>query len=310
MPETVEPAELYSAIEESARLLDIPCSRDKVWPVLTAYADVIPKAVTAFRLGTGARYAGDLDWRFLGFTLPEDTDPYTVALSNGLIAPTDHPSGVLLSQIREHCGVGSFGVDFGVVGGFKKAYAFFPPNGMQRLSTLADIPAMPRGVAENLDYFERYGLGGDKVNLFGIDYPHRSVNVYFGGLPEECLEPKTIVSMVRDLDLPDPSEAMVRLGEKAFGIYVSLNWQSARVERFCYAVMTPNAGALPVPIEPRIEQLLRDVPYSSADDRFIYYAGTSAAGEENYKIQAYFNWNARMLNQMLLSDSGSPDEHG
>lgn len=300
MPETAPSAELYSAIEESARLLGIPCSREKVWPILTAYDDAIAQAVIAFRMGTGARYAGDLDWRF---TVPKDVDPYAVARANGLTPRTDHPVSVLLSEIRERCPVDSFGVDFGVAGGFKKIYAFFPPNEMQRLSTLIDVPSMPRSVADNLGYFARYGLDGDNVNVFGIDYPHRTVNVYFGALPGECLEPATIVSMVRELGLPDPSEQMVRLGEKAFGIYVTLNWESSKAERFCYAVMTPDSSALPVPVDPEIEQFLKNVPHGDTDGRFIYYAGTSSSGEENYKIQSYFKWNARMLDQMLLSES-------
>lgn len=66
MSETAELADLYSAIEGSARLLEVPCSRDKVWPVLAAYEDALPHAVIAFRVGTGERYTGDVDLAFHG----------------------------------------------------------------------------------------------------------------------------------------------------------------------------------------------------------------------------------------------------
>lgn len=300
MSGTTDSADLYSAIEESALLLGLPCSREKVWPILTAYGDALPHAVIAFRVATGARYTGDLDWRF---TVPKDTDPYAIALSNGLTTETDHPVGAVLSDIQGRCPIGSYGIDFGVVGGFKKIYSFFPPDDMQRLSTLADIPSMPRSLAENFGFFARYGLDDDKVNVFGIDYRHRTVNVYFGGLPAECLEPETVRSMLREIDLPEPSEQMLKLGQNAFGIYTTLSWDSPGIERFCFAVMAPDSTALPIRIEPEIEQFLKSVPYGAADDRFIYYAAVSSTDEEHYKLQSYYKWQPRMLDQMLLSDS-------
>jgi hypothetical protein len=297
MSGTADLEDLYAAIEKTAALLELPCSPERVRPVLRAYAEVIPQAVIAFRLGTGERYTGDLDWRF---TVPNDVDPYAVAVANGLVEAVDHPVGTLLGEIAEHCPIGSFGVDFGVAGGFKKIYVFFPPDNMQRLETLVGLPSMPRSLAQNLDFFARHGLDGAKVNVFGIDYRHRTVNVYFGGLPPEVLEPGSVRAMMRELDLPEPSEELLALGRRAFGIYTSLGWADAQIERYCFAVMTPDAASLPVRIEPRIERFLKDVPYAAADGRFIYYAGTSVAGEENFKLQSYFSWQPRMLDQMLL----------
>ncbi|MEU1751907.1 aromatic prenyltransferase [Micromonospora matsumotoense] len=295
-----ESADLYSAIEESARLLEVPCAREQVRPILNAYEDSLPNAVIAFRVATGARYRGDLDWRF---TVGKDIDPYAVALSNGLTEKTDHPVSTLLGDIRQACPIASYGIDFGVVGGFKKIYVFFPPDGMQSLSTLAALPSMPRSLADNVEFFARRGLD-DRVNTFGIDYRHRTVNVYFGGLPAECLAPEGILSMTRELGLPDPGEQMLRLGRQAFGIYASLGWESSRIERFCFAVMASDSASLPVRLEPKIEQFLRGLPNNAADSRFVYYAGVSSTGEENYKVQSYYHWQPRMLDQMLLSDSG------
>lgn len=300
MSETAELADLYSAIEESARLLEVPYSRDRVSPILTAYAEILPEAVIAFRVATGARYAGDVDWRF---TVPRDVDPYAIARSNGLTTMTDHPVGKLLADIHGRCLIGSYGIDFGVVGGFKKIYSFFPPDDMQAISILADIPSMPGSLSENYDFFARYGLGGHKVNTFGIDYKHKTVNVYFGALPAGCLEPKTVQSMLREIGLPDAGEQMLKLGQKAFGIYVTLSWDSSRIERFCFAVMTQDSASLPVAVEPEIEKFLRSVPHAAAGSGFVYYAGVSSTGEENYKLQSYYKWHPRMLDQMLLAES-------
>src|SRR5262245_23654570 len=113
---------VYSAIEESARLLDITCSRDKVWPILTVYKDVLAEAMIVFSMASGRR-AGDLDF---SISVPSGhDDPYALALSNGLIAKTDHPVGALHSDIQEQCPVGMYGIDGAVKGGFKKIYTFF-----------------------------------------------------------------------------------------------------------------------------------------------------------------------------------------
>ncbi len=52
MSGTAELESLYSVMEETAGLLDITPSRERVWPVLTAYASFIPQAVIAFRVAT------------------------------------------------------------------------------------------------------------------------------------------------------------------------------------------------------------------------------------------------------------------
>jgi 6-linalyl-2-O,3-dimethylflaviolin/7-geranyloxy-5-hydroxy-2-methoxy-3-methylnaphthalene-1,4-dione synthase len=281
MSRTVELADLYSAIEESARLLDVACSRDKVWPILTTYGDTLPlsKDALMFRVATGARHAGELDCRIT--MLPKDIDPYGLALSNGLTTKTDHPVGVLLSDIQGRCPIDSYGIDFGVVGGFTKIWSFFPADDKQGLSMLADIPSMPRSLAENGSLFARHGLG-DKSSLIGIDYQHKTMNVYFTGLPAECREPKTILSMLREIELPNPSEQMLKLGQKAFAIYFTLNWDSSKIERICFAVMTPDPMTLPVRLEPKIEQFVRNVPHG-ADHSFVYGAVASPDGEY-YKL--------------------------
>ncbi|WP_371530679.1 aromatic prenyltransferase [Streptomyces sp. NBC_01283] len=288
MSETAEVAELYAAIEESARLLEVPCARDTVLPVLTAYGDALAHdaTVVAFRVATAVRHVGELDCRFT--TYPKDQDPYAVALSNGLTATTEHPVGAVLSDVQGRCPVDSYGIDFGVVGGFKKVYAFFTPDDLQELSKIADLPSMPPGLAANADFFSRHGLD-DRVGVIGVDYPHRTVNIYFNDVPTACFEPKTIASMLADLGMPDPSEQLLGLGREAFGLYVTLNWESSAIERICFAVTTTDLATLPVRIEPEIEQFVRSVPYGGADRKFVYGVASSPEGEY-FKIESHYKW--------------------
>ncbi|MEV8021417.1 aromatic prenyltransferase [Streptomyces sp. NPDC086554] len=281
-------AELYAVLRESARQLGVPCARDTVLPVLTAYEDALAHdaTVVAFRVATGVRHVGELDCRFT--THPKDRDPYAFALSKGLTAQTEHPVGSLLSEIQGQCPIDSYGIDFGVVGGFKKVYAFFTPDDLQDLSKVAGLPSMPRSLADNADFFASHGLA-DRVGVIGIDYPHRTVNIYFNDVPSECFKAKTITSMLGEMGMAEPSEQMLGLSQEAFGLYATLNWNSSQIERICYAVTTTDLTSLPVQIEPEIERFVRSVPYGGDDRKFVYGVASSPEGEY-YKIESHYKW--------------------
>ncbi|PJE95972.1 prenyltransferase [Streptomyces carminius] len=280
--------EMYSAVTETARRLGVSCSRDTVWPVLSAYGEAFEHAMPlAFRMVTGAHHAGDLDCRFV--TYPKDRNPYPLALSEGLIPKTSHPVGALLPDIEERFPVDGYGIDFGVVGGFTKIYAGFTPDGLQELSKLIEVPAMPSSLAGNADFFVRHGLG-DKVAFVAVDYLHRTVNVYFNDVPAACFEAGTIRSMLRENGLPEPSERMLGLGGRAFGLYVTLSWDSPAIERFCFGVTTTDLSSLPVPVEPRLEKFARSVPYGGGERKFVYGVAATAEGEY-YKLETHYKWN-------------------
>ncbi|BCB91826.1 aromatic prenyltransferase [Phytohabitans suffuscus] len=277
--------DVYSAIEEGARLLDVSCSRDDVWPILTAYEGALAQAVLVLSMASGENHTGELDYTI---TVPlGEPDPYALALSKGFTAATDHPVGSLLSDIRERCPVRGYAVDCGVTGGFKKTYAFFPLDDLQGLAKLAAIPSMPRSLAENSEAFARHGLG-DNVTMVGIDYQHRTMNVYLGKFGPECLEPKTVVSMLEEIGLPEPSEQMLEFIRKAFSIYITINWDSPKVDRICFAVITQDAMELPSRIDPEIAHFAKSAPHAYDGDRILVYGSTVAPGGEYYKLGSYY----------------------
>ncbi|MFJ7269998.1 aromatic prenyltransferase [Streptomyces sp. NPDC099050] len=290
MSGTSASTELYSILEESARLLDVACSPDKVWPILNTYGETFAhdSTVVAFRVATGVRHVGELDCRFT--TYPKKQDPYALALSNGLVAGTDHPVGALLSEMQARLPIDSHAIDIGVVGGFKKIYAFFTPDDLQQLSKFVELPSMPRSLADNGEFFTRHGLD-DKVGVIGIDYQNRTVNVYFNDVPAECLESNAIASMLHELGFAEPSEQMLKLGQEAFGLYVTLSWDSSKIERICFAVTTTDLEALPVQIEPEIDKFVSGVPYGGADRKFVYGVALAPEGEY-YKLESHYKWAA------------------
>lgn len=300
MSGTAEVENVYSAIEESAHLLNLNCSRDEVLPVLDAYKDALANAVIIFAMSTGS-HAGELDF---SISVPATLgDPYALAVSKGFTPKTDHPVGALLADITERCPVGLYAIDSGVVGGFKKTYSFFPTDNLQALSKLADIPSMPRGLAENLDLFTGQGVD-DNVTMISIDYQNHTVNTYLGGLPPGFLGPETIRSMVQKMGMPEPSERSLEFAQKAFAIYPTYNWDSTKIERVCFAVITTDPMALPAQLEPEIAKFAKSAPYAYAAERArtLVYGVTFTPKGEYYKLGSYYQTNSQTENLLIAFD--------
>ncbi|WBB61032.1 aromatic prenyltransferase [Streptomyces sp. WMMC500] len=273
---------LYAAVEEASGLLDISPSRDKVWPILSAYD--LEKVVVAFRVTT--RGSRDLDCRFTA--LPADVNPYRYAVSKGIAEETDHPVGTLLDDVQANIPVTAHGVDFGVVEGFRKTWTFLPGDNLQKLSKVAALPSMAPSLAGNLDFYTRYGLD-DKNSMIGIDYPSRTVNVYFLQFPDECRKPETVRAMLSDLGLGEPSEQMLTLAGQAVGIYTTLTWDSPKIQRITFATMVPDAGALSerIALDANVEKFAKNVPHTYPGPVQGLYNVAAYSGGEYFKLQTY-----------------------
>ncbi|MFF3646983.1 aromatic prenyltransferase [Streptomyces sp. NPDC002564] len=278
--------DVYAAIEESARLAGVPFSREKVHPILSAYADGLAQAGVVYSVSTSESSPAELDFTV---TVPTSSgDPYATAVERGLIAPTDHPVAGLLSGIQSRCTISEYLVDGGVVGGFNKIYAHFPQD-VQSVSKLADTPGMPPALAATADLFERHGL--TDVAMIGIDYGRRTVNLYFAQLSEQARAPQNVLSLHREIGLPEPDEQMLAFARRSFRIYVTLGWDTDGVERICYAP-PPDRGfdpaALPVPITPRVEEFVRSAPRAYQGEPIVIAAVKWAPEGEYLNLGPYY----------------------
>ncbi|MFK4071313.1 aromatic prenyltransferase [Streptomyces sp. NPDC029674] len=301
MSETTDAKELYSIIEKTAQVVDVTASHDKVWPILNAFQDVFGQAVISFRASTG-RSTEELDCRFT--MLPKGFDPYARALEHGLTPKTDHPVGSLLKEVHQNLPIDSCGVDFGVVGGFAKTWSFPSAARLLPISRLVELPSIPPGVAENADFFQRYGLD-DIVSTVGIDYPNRTMNLYFGAgdhqVPAACFEEQGVKAILSELGLPAPSEELLKLAARAFSIYITMSWDSPKIQRVSYAAMTPEPLGLPVKMTPVFDRLLKNAPYSTEGHNFVYGIAATPKGEY-HKVASYYQWQKR-VEGLLHSES-------
>lgn len=274
---------VYRAVEEAAGLLEVPCSREAMWPALTAFEEVL-LSPTVFTMVTSGGRVGDLSFDFA--TAAGAGDPYAIAVSHGLVKETDHPVRALFPDLHQRFPVHTYGVDYGVVGGFNKSYISFPLGDLQRLEELAGVPSMPPGLAEHAELFARYGLA-DRVSALAVDYAQKTWNVYFNGLSAEHVERTAVVSMLDAFGLPEPSERLLDFIATSSALYPTFGWDSPAIERVSFSTRTTGAPPLPGPVGAELGKLARGAPYTYEGERVLVYAGAVSRGEEYYKLAAY-----------------------
>ncbi|MDG9720187.1 aromatic prenyltransferase [Streptomyces sp. DH24] len=296
MSQGTEAEKLYAAIEETSRLVGASFSRDQVWPVLDAFRDaLLTDGAIIFSAQINAGQVGELEYTVQ--VSPGAEGPYTRALAGGFLQPTDHPVGSLLTDLQTRVQIDDYFIDCDITNGFKKVYAQFPRS-LQKVSQLADIPSMPRSVADNADLFARHGL--EEVALVGINYQRPSVNLYFQ-LPAAVagrLDPETIRSLLRDMGLPDPDERMLAYASKAYRVYATLTWDSPEIHRISFAPM-PSPGldltALPARLDPELVEFLKTSPYTYAGERVNASAAKWSSAGEHLDLAVYHQIPPRLL---------------
>ncbi|MCL2731061.1 MAG: hypothetical protein FWE15_13685 [Actinomycetia bacterium] len=276
---------LNAAVQEAAALLGLPASRARMEPVLTTYHDALTSSPIVWNIVNSGGAIKDLSFDFASPT--SVGEPYTLAVTHGLAEDVDHRIRALLPDIQARFDVQSYGVDYGVNGGFNKAYVCFPMGALQHLAPLAQVPSMPPALAEHSAAFTAHGLDG-KVSAIAIDYTHRTWNVYFNGLTPAHVQRQAVTAMLRDLALPAAGEQMLDFISASQAVYFTFGWDSAKIERISFSVRTTDPTVLPAGIDPAFETFARNAPYTYPGDRTLVFAGAITASEEYYKLAAYY----------------------
>jgi hypothetical protein len=296
---------LYSAIEESAGLLDVPCSRENVWPILSAFEEALPQAAILFRVATDVRHAGEMNCHFM--MLPGDVDPYALAVSKGLIKATEHPVGALVADLAERFPVGSYGIDFGVVGGFQKLYASFPRT-LRKVSDLAGLPSMPPAVAAHADYFARHGL--DDVAVIGVDYKRGTMNLYFQ-LPTGTagdLAAEAVSAMLRESGMPEPDPRLLEFARGSYRVYTTFSWDSPAIERISFAPKPRRGMDMSIiegRMEPLVQEFLAKAPYAYDGERITISVPKWTAGGGHLNVGTYYQ-----VSPQLGAQAAAPQQDG
>lgn len=300
MSEGMTAEELYSVLEESARLVAAPFSREKVWPVLSAYREGFGDSGVIFSLQAGEQVA---ELEYTVQVSPGIDDPYGCAVANGLAEKTGHPVGTLLAELQALVPGSEYYIDCGIAGGFKKIYANFP-HSPQKLARLAELPSMPGAVAANAEFYARHGL--EDVVLIGVDYKNRTMNLYFQLPPGTAgnLEPETVRSMLRETRMHEPSEKMLAYAARSYRVYTTHSWESEDVHRISFGPRPRrdmDLSSLPARLEPRLEEFMRATPHDYPGDLINASAAKWSHTAEFLDLAAYYRISPMHLRALIAA---------
>lgn len=296
MTNTVEISEIYSAIEESAQLLDLPLEPDKVKATLAAFEPAFTNSSVALRIATGARREKLLGYRYIKYT--GDLDPLATAHAEGLLERGDHAADRLFWDVKERFPVEGTGGDFEISAYFQKLWCFFPSSRPQPLDELSELASMPPAVGDNLDLLARYGLRA--ASLFAVDYTSHTLNIYFDGLPDGTFAPDRVSELMGELGIPEPGKDVLDLCAQAFAVYFTFSWESSKIDRVCFPVLVPEPELVPTTLGPTITRLASGVPFAGCRPQCIY-ATTLSDREIYYKLEPFYRWQPAIVNAMHLA---------
>lgn len=306
MSQGTEAEKLYSALEETSRQVGASFSRDRLWPILETYQDALPAdGAVIFSAQINAGEVGVLEYTVQ--VDPGAEGPYPRAVAAGLLPGTGHPAGSVLGELKDMVDVGEWFIDGDIADGFKKVYAQFPRS-PQKVTELAHLPSMPRAVGDNLGLFARHGL--EEVVLVGVNYHHKSLNLYFQLPPEVAgnLPADTVRSLLGAMGLPEPDEKMLAYATKAYRVYTTLTWDSSDIHRIAFAPM-PSPGldlsALPARLDPELERFLRNTPYTYDGERINGSAAKWSAAGDHLDLAVYHQIPPRLLRMFTENAAAS-----
>jgi hypothetical protein len=163
---------------------------------------------------------------------------------------------------------------------------------------------MPGAVAENADFFARYGL--EDVVLIGVDYKNRTMNLYFQLPPGTAgnLEPETVLSMLRETKMHEPSEKMLAYAAKAYRVYTTHSWESPDVHRISFGPRPRRDmefSSLPARLEPKLEEFMRATPHDYAGDLINASAAKWSPDHEVLDLAAYYRISPMHLKALIAA---------
>lgn len=296
MPVTRRTEDVYLAIEQACDVVGVPYARHRVEPVLSAFGTGVSEESVVVLAMAGGDQGGDLDYNF---TIPtESFDPYRRAVDEGLIEATNHPVSTLLADIADRCRVSLFGVECGVVEGFKKTYVFFPLDELGDLDVLATIPSMPPSVAEHAETYSRLGLS-KRISIIGIDYRRHTMNIYFmaGSLDQAATD-----AVLVDANLPQPEDPeLAAFITGSFSLYPTFSWGSPDISRLCFSSVSPDPHAYPTRLFPEMAAFAAQAPHEYEGPTVLVYGPTITAKGVYHKLGAYFRRPDSFWDQLPLA---------
>ncbi len=178
--------------------------------------------------------ARDLSFRYLDLDLGDGhgDSPLDVALRSGELRDDGHPLCGWLQAVEHRFPSLGYGADFEACRGLQKIWSFFTHAHEPR--ALLGLAQLPAGFRNSLPLLRDLHL--DAITIIGVDYMHRTMNLYFRPSHPSHGGPELVTRACERLGFAAPSEAAQRHAGRAGCIAFTYHWERPAIERICFYV--------------------------------------------------------------------------
>lgn len=274
---------LRADLHNCAQAVDVPFNAPAVGRLLSTLGDLCAGAWLGMR--TTSRPAGGRDLN-LRVCYRQPVHPVPRLREAGLLTFDGHPMERLLDELVDRFPLW-WGIDASVSGSVDKIWLLFD-KGIPLVDVLA-LPHLPPTVRAAQDHFDRIAM--DRIGLIGLDFGHRTINVYSPVFPPGTLTYETVTNMISGLGFLLPTEEELERNTHAFDVYQTFSWDEPGVRRLCFPVRYI-AEEFPTHCHPILKQFVELAPFAADQRAFVYYATYGPRGGY-FKVQSDYTGNHR-----------------
>jgi aromatic prenyltransferase len=269
---------LFSDLARFAEIAEVPFNSEAMRTVIDLFADVYSKETIAVRTTTHPKGKRDVNFRYMAPETPHD--PFERLRKADLLTLEGHPIEKVIPEVTSRFPVW-WALDVAVTHGFEKIWLFFEKSvPFEDILTLSSLPASVRNYRKHFSTF----AAGHVVNIIGLDFQNKSLNIYPAPFIPGTYTPARIAAVLTDLGFDVPSEEELGLVSRTLWFYYTFRWDSPTVQRISFTVYTPAEG-YPIHWHPLCKRFVEQAPFRAERQMFIYSPTYSRTG--NYlKIEA------------------------
>lgn len=269
---------LFSDMKKYAEISQVPFNDQAMHTTIDLFADVFSKEVITVRTTTHPQGKRDVNFRYMAPETPHD--PFERLQQAGLLTLEGHPIEKVIPEVMARYPVW-WGMDVAVTHGFEKLWTFFEKP--IPLDDILSLTTLPPSVQNARAHFKKYAAG-QVATIIGLDFEHKSLNIYPGPFLPGTYTPDRITMVLKDLDLPVPPQEELEWVSKTLWFYYTFRWDSPQVQRMCFTVYTPAEG-YPFHWHPLCKSFVEQAPIR-AERKMYIYSPTYGRNGNYLKIEA------------------------
>ena len=284
---TVEPEQFYHNTRQMAELVNAGYNAAAFEPALKAFEACFCTSPASYRTTSHPPEQRNLSVRYFGFGC--DLNPYETAVAKGLITPNGHPIETLYDEAISTYPNPGHGVDLGTRNGLEKIWVL--PYGYTPTEDAVQLPSLPEAARQHLGFFQKYGL--DHLIVLGIDYLHKTINLYFT-TPPEAERREKLLQMAQELGFTVGDE--VETFPQLISVYFTFSWDSPKCVRMSAVTPLLTKDEFPFQYYPEARRYFENPPVLTEEPIAGFLPAYTANGNY-FKIDMDYNGG---LSQMLM----------